>query len=492
MPQGPWTPKLLADALSQIEDSRSTIDLRSVQRWFRDDDRGIKADNIRWLAWIFGCGDPEYISKWQAELSRAQSRLEAKRREKRSSKEGSDSEEDKRIVASQVASVGLNSESTKPQRKFCLAQITEEIFSRGSPLNLASSVFAGAVALGFSSYFLGIHNVTISSEVDQIKQVGFLWAPNWTLLFMAFMPLFFVFVAELIVYWKDEGRSHLSTQYNCTEESDVWERSIRALTYTFWAVFLVCLIFAGGLQWVGVRLLPLLNGGGNYATDWGSVAIMRPEVISVPMEIAFTGLAYLYMCVSFYLFFAGLILLYSVVCDFKSIQSAGSATVYEENFPNMIDVVGLRVMIAIFRCTILGILIATCMKLQSTYLASSGGNIVSWLADDMALVLGMGSEHHKLAKYSAPNHFSSLLIVLAALFVFLNGLYRVRVASPLRMVSSMMMVAIALLVFSYLLIGAFAGFSILLAVGVLVAICGLINPTFSRWNVNNMGGNRIV
>ncbi len=40
--------------------------------------------------------------------------------------------------------------------------------------------------------------------------------------------------------------------------------------------------FAGLFQWIGVCLIPLIKGGGNYAIDWGKLAIARPEVISVP------------------------------------------------------------------------------------------------------------------------------------------------------------------------------------------------------------------
>ena len=65
-----------------------------------------------------------------------------------------------------------------------------------------------------------------------------------------------------------------------------------------------------------------MKGSGNYATDWGSLAIVRPEVISVPMAVVFTGCAYLYMCLCFYLFFVGLILLHTVAHDLWKIGEA--------------------------------------------------------------------------------------------------------------------------------------------------------------------------
>ena len=46
----------------------------------------------------------------------------------------------------------------------------------------------------------------------------------------------------------------------------------------------------------------------------------------------------------------------------------------------------------------------------------------------------------------------------------------------------MMVTTVAILVASYLLIGVFAGFSILLSVAVLIAIYGLFDPGFETWN----------
>ena len=125
---------------------------------------------------------------------------------------------------------------------------------------------------------------------------------------MVFLPLFFAWATELVTFWKDEGRPTLLVQGGKLESDNAWARIIEASSYSYCAVFLICVVFAGLFQWIGVSLIPLIKGSGNYATDWGSLAIVRPEVISVPMAVVFTGCAYLYMCLCFYLFFVGLIL----------------------------------------------------------------------------------------------------------------------------------------------------------------------------------------
>ena len=494
--EGPWTPDLLAAAVTEIDPSGAGIELRTVQLWFQDNEKGISSDNIRWLARIFGCNDPEATSEWQAELIAARSRLVAKRRAKRHA-DGNAAPEAADLAqldpgngtpdALQSLARGDNAKGRK--RRFSLARASESVFG-GSPLNLPSSVFAGAVALGFASYFLGIHEVSFDAPDGHSKQVGFLWAPNWTILFMAFMPLFFGFVAELLFFWKDEGRVSLLAHDNRTDSAQAWARNLQASSYTFWAVLLICVLFAGFFQWVGVRLLPLIKGGGDYATDWGSLAVMRPEVISVPETIAFTGFAYLYMCICFYLFFAAFIFLYSVTQDFGKILT-GSGHEQSADRQQEFDAIGTRMICGVFRCTILAVFIAICMKLQSAYLLSSGANIASWLIGDMGSIFGAGEEI-RFADYSAPNHFSSFLIVLVAVFVFLDGAFRLGKGNRFHVSLRTMIATVGLLVASYLLIGTFAGFSILLSVAVLLAAYGLIDPGLAIWKARELEDEQVV
>ena len=511
-PDGSWTADLLVEAICAIEGNENGIELRSVQVWFQDNEHGISVTNIRWLARIFGCNDPEATSLWQAELSASKERLARGRRAKRKSAtkpalhdqpiydatlkdEQSCSARGNSVLSpdtnlSAIPSKPKPNTPTVNRRRFSLARTSESLFC-GSPFNLPSSVFAGAVALGFMSYFLGIHGATFDAPDGQIKQVGFLWAPNWTILFMAFMPLFFAAVAELLVFWKEEGRMRVAPHDDRMGSADGWMRNVEAASYTFWAVFMICLLFAGVFQWIDVRLLPLMHGGEDYATDWGSLALKHPEVISVPKAIAFTGFAYLYMCICFYLFFVALILLFSVAQDFANVQ-AKSYLEQNRGHQNEINAISDRLMRGIFRCAVLGVLIALCMKLQSTYLTSSGTNMVGWLIADMTSIFNEGSEFHNTADYSSPNHFSSLLIVLASVFVFLYGGSQLNLGNRFNVSLGMMVATVGLLVVSYLLIDAFAGFSILLSLAVLFAIYGLLDPWFGTREARELGGNQSV
>jgi hypothetical protein len=79
-------------------------------------------------------------------------------------------------------------------------------------------------------------------------------------------------------------------------------------------------------------------------------------------------------------------------------------------------------------------------------------------------------------RYRRPTHYSSLLVAISTCFIFLCGFLRLGTQRRFDMSLWRMSAVVALLVASYLLIDAFAGFSILLGIGVLLAVFGLFNP----------------
>ena len=497
-PPGPWTPELLAEAISQIDANRIGVDLRTVQLWFQENDKGISAANIRWLARVFGCDDPVATSEWQIELSAAQSKLTAKRREWK--REGNGDAVGARDMESIATFAGETDPRTEPPRytdaiesgrRLSLARKSEALFTDGSRLNLPASVFAGISALGFLSFTIGIHNVEYGRPDGIVKQVGFLWTANWTFVFMVFLPLFLASVSEAVTSWEDRERPRVLRHGGLGENYHAWGRILDDLSYSFWAVFLICLLFAGLFQWIGVCLIPLVHGGSNFAMDWSKFAIVQPEIVSIPETIAFTGLAYLYMCLCFYLLFSGLILLYAIVDD---IWKLGEAARNQSGVHVDLDLdeAGFGVMRWVFRCTVLGVLIATVMKLQSSYLTSSGENILAWLLSDLSSALYDRADAGIRFSYTMPTHYSSLLVAISACVVFLYGAIRLGVGSQFQISLYKMSGVVALLVGGYLLIDAFSGFSLLLGVAGLLAIYGLVDPGFSRARASKSGNNQSV
>lgn len=493
-PAGPWTPELLAAAISEIDSNRVGVDLRTVQLWFQENDKGISTANIRWLARIFGCDDPAATSEWQMELSAAQARLTSKRREgKRNTAntplEGRDLAPAAIGIDGQESAAGLVQFAHIADgkiRPIGLAMRSEALFSNGSPLNLPAAVFAGATALGFLSYVTGIHSVDVERMDGVAKQVGFLWAPNWTFVFLVLLPLFLAFTVDLLVFWKSEGRFTVGAPRDQVGSLNGWARIVASSSLTYWAVFLVCIVFAGVIQWVEVCLLPLMKGGGDYAVDWGKIAIVRPDIISVTEAIIFTGLSYSYMAICFYIFFVGLILLYTIAHDFSTITRKLKLQTDGHQLCE-INEIALKTMCGIFRCTALGIMVAICMKGQSSYLTSTGRNIAVWLISDMSSALHGQISPNVGTGYRMPTHYSSLLIVVSTSIVFLFACVRLGLNAKLRKTLWIMSTVVALLIASYLLIDAVPGFSILLALSVLSAIYGLFNPGFGTWRARGFG-----
>jgi hypothetical protein len=166
-----------------------------------------------------------------------------------------------------------------------------------------------------------------------------------------------------------------------------------------------------------------------------------------------------------------------------------SKTRPEVEYRHELNELGLRLMRGIFRCTVLGVLVAICMKAQSAYLTSNRENIVAWFVGDMSSALHYHADVSNRFSYRMPTHYSSLLVAISTCVVFLYGSIRLaRFHLPLWKMS----VVVGLLFTSYLLIDAFTGFSILLGIGVLLAIYGLIDPGFGRWRAIELGNNQSV
>ena len=197
LPSGSWTPDQLVEAITQIDPDGVGVDLRTVQHWFQDNDRGISADNIRWLARIFGCDDPVAISEWQRRLSSAQLRLTAKRRERKRA-QGDDAKS--RIIERTTGT------TKRDDRAF--AERCEQLLTGAASMNLLVFYWLIFGALGLMNYALGTLSVTYSPEDGLNKQVGFIWAPTLTVLPLIVLPLYILSINNLISFWKHGALSN--------------------------------------------------------------------------------------------------------------------------------------------------------------------------------------------------------------------------------------------------------------------------------------------
>ena len=470
LPLGQWTPELLANAILKVDPNQSGVDLRTVQHWFQENEKGISANSIRLLARVFGCGDPVASGEWQRELSAAKWRLTNKRR-------------DGQKQAGSRDAVG-------PKRRFNLARASEVMFGDHSSLSLPVVVLCAVSALGLISFNLNIHSVVFTSTSGTAKQVGFLWAPNWMIVFLVLLPMYLAAVIDLLSIWKIEWRSRLVAAARPTLSSDDWDTKVAAASHSYWAVLFVTVIIASFYNWTATHLIPLLNGdAGGWPVDWGRIAIYRPDIISVTSAIVFTGLVFLFNAFCSYIFFAGLIFLNVLVHDYLDILK-GLQNISRKEPHQDIEQINVDLMNGIFRCMSLGLLITIMMKLQSSFLQSDSMNILDWLVGDIRSSFNMHDslEENYNGFRSAPGHFYSFFCVAAIFGTFVNVSVRVRLAklclsnSGTRFSGTWwaMNVSMLLLVASYLLVGVFTGFTIVLFLSLLLTVYLIIKPALSK------------
>jgi hypothetical protein len=348
------------------------------------------------------------------------------------------------------------------------------MFHSRSSFNLPVVVFAAAAALGLISFTLNIHSVVFTPSSGPPKQVGFLWAPNWTITFLAVLPFYLALLIDLLKSWKQEWRSKLIRNRDPTEPAENWESKIAAASYSYWTVLILTLVIASGYNWTVTHLIPLLQGDpGSWPVDWGRVAIFRPDLISIPSAIFFTGIVFLYNAACSFLFFTGLVFLHTMTHDYLDITQAHKFGWREEDH-QQIEAISLILMNGVFRCTALGLVITILMKLQSSFLLSDSTNILNWLMSDMRSAFNahsaFGSRYDD--RQGAPGLYYSFFCMLAIFAIYLNASVRIRStleqlrpAKPRGRILtpwSIMDGSMVLLVATCLLIGQFPGFTLLL------------------------------
>ena len=500
LPDGPWTPETLTQAICDLSGNNKGIDLRTVQLWFQANNNGIGAENIRWLAQIFGCRDPEATSLWQAELTAAKDRLTKERKSKNRADAEKDVEDPIDTQQSLAIAVEHQSETlpdaptptpTKPKTK-TFAERTERVLSGSGSMNLLITYWLIFCGLGFMNYVLGTLSVTYNPTEGLSKQVGFIWAPTLTVLPLVALPLFIYYVGDLNTYWKRVGRP------NCTSEdvksitvhrNVAWYAKVNDFKFSFWAIALFCFFFVCCFQWFGIYLPAYLSGDSNgVQMDRYLVTLVRPDVISIPEAMVLAAIGYLYTASYIAVFMFGLLFLVIVAFDFHDICS--TLDLEGSNLDRrQILREGQKIVWGSFRVSVLGLWLATLIKLQVTYLSSDGSNFVSWLINDTLYLFGAAPTRNGWLDNTSITHFTTFLMVVVTVTVFIfsvlkiqNGFERLAIykgaysfARDGREVVRMLLV-IGLLSVNLVLVGRFDGFSLLLALSVIASTRVLSGP----------------
>lgn len=495
VPNGPWTPELLARAICEVNNDATSIDIRTVQHWFQSDDKGISPSNIHLLARIFGCDDPDATISWQAALSSSNRRLGIKRRQSRL---------DPAAPAASYSDTTNNSPTLEntigPTRNRSLprtlAEKAEWYLSGSGAMSLAIIFWLVFFAHGFINYVFGTLTVTYTPHEGLDKEVGLIWAPPLIISPLILIPLYIFSVSNIITSWKTTGRN------NCLDNGrsginihhcPAWIVGVNDFTFSFWSVAAACFLIVFGLQVFGIYMPAFISGNANGVhIDRFLVVLFRPDVLSIPEAIIVTVTGYLYTTAYVIVFIYGLIFLLIIVRDYRDIFSTSKLEGIEVDSSKFRHE-GMVILSGCFRVVIIGMWLAISLKLQASYLCADSSNIIDWLLNDAVSFFGVGVKDGNLND-SSVTHFSTFVMVVVAVAAFVicaHGVRNLAFAEPMRdeelscfsqdRVMIQKMFAIVFLVSQNVLtIGMFKGFSLLLLasiVGSIITTVGLSPKT---------------
>ena len=243
-----WTPSTLADAIIEADPQGRGVDVRTVQNWFQDNDRGISSENIDCLARVFGMGDPDAIASWRRELSAANKRLASKRRVRRERGDSSAARE----TNSDTNSTSFKNGWSRGQRDW-FAALSERVFTSAEGFGIAIIVWAGYFLLCLISFVFENHDITYAARPDLNKQVGFFWSLSWPIECLLLYPASFLVIAHLVSFWKREGWAMTQSDDHWPD----WSELVDSLRLPFWIVGFVAFGLVFAVQWGGVYLLGL-------------------------------------------------------------------------------------------------------------------------------------------------------------------------------------------------------------------------------------------
>lgn len=498
---GPWTAETLADAISSIEANHNGIELRTVQVWFQDNYNGISDTNIRWLARIFGCNDPEATSQWQAELKAAKKRLAFQRREIRKGQtKGFSVSPD--VLSTPTVSQPLaeiapgdlgdtERASARPNRA-TLAERCERLLSGATSLNLQIAYWMVFCVLALMNYVLGTLSVTYSPQEGLDKQIGFIWAPTLTILPLVVLPAIIYFISNLNTYWRRVGRSKCISDQAMSINSNsnaAWYARVRDFSFSFWAIVLFSVLFVFGFQWAGIYLPAYLSGESNgVQIDRYLVTLERPDIISIPQAMVLSAVGYMYTASYIMIFLLGLLFSLIITLDYEDLCTTSELESAEIDRTELRGE-GQKIVWAVFRVVVFALWLAMLVKLQITYLQSDSKDFVTWLRADASAALDASVTPNGWLENSSISHFTTFMMMVVSVTIFIVCVMKMRsVFNSLELYDSdyaftrdkhaiaKMILVIALLSTNLVLIGRFTGFSVMLAASTAASFFVLAGP----------------
>lgn len=312
-----------------------------------------------------------------------------------------------------------------------LAAAIESTARKAGPFLLCGMSMTVAFMLMLFSNILGLGLIDYRVN-GVVKQIGFMAAPNWSIVYMVLFPFYLCLFAVLAERCKVTLTSLLQQKLivdakgrPVTEAalSAEWRISLRNVSVLLW-IILGLIAVQTGSEWIQTCLRPYF-GGEVGVIDWATFATINKSR-SAFASMAFSCVAYIYMAIALYVYLATLIYAANF-CYFLSTLAdpAGKFRLVLRD-----GTLGQRfsdIGIMIFWCAILGLGAGFMMRLQAIYLVTNYSIVTDLLFSDVLGWMGRlppNSSQSLGETLSVPSAWTGLVeIMFTVLTVFGSCLF---------------------------------------------------------------------
>jgi hypothetical protein len=308
-----------------------------------------------------------------------------------------------------------------------LAAGIESVANAGGPLVLGVGSMTVAFLLLLISQMLDLHSIKIP---ESGKEVGFMYAPNWCVVYTVLFPFYLVLFAilterarNLFINLAERGVI-VGPNGESVPEAVVfagWKAALKKVSFLLW-LMLVIIAFQTGQEWVKTCLWPYTRGTEVISLDWSTAATKIPG-LSRSMSIVFSGVAYVYMAVALYVYLA--ILVYAAaLCYFLNTVATSTGefrmVARDGTLGEQLSFIGN----VIYGSVLLGLGAGFMMRLQAAYLASDHLFVTGLMFNDMWTLLGMPPARAGASTGNIPSYWTGLFeMIFTALILFACCLY---------------------------------------------------------------------
>ena len=314
-----------------------------------------------------------------------------------------------------------------------LAGLIEEIASRQGPLILSLEAMTVAFLLSLLSIFCGLGWLEVDFDLNQKKEVGFIFAPNWTIVYLVLFPLYLSVFSVLTSRCRrtlmDFCDGRILTGPNGAPISHqailaAWDSALKGVSSVMWLVLALVVVQTVG-QWIYASLVPLMTGKSDVV-DWGTLAAVHPDKANWWATLFFASVAYIYMGVALFIYLAILIYAAAFAAFLNSLSDhsgqfrlVARSQIFRQRLSEIVT--------STYVCVIFGIGAAIAMRMQAEYL-QSGYTLITdlWFSDVIAAfrwLFGGAAVAQPAQVLHIPSKWTSFAELMVTLFILFIVVY---------------------------------------------------------------------